>query len=102
MLNVIMSVLTNIKYQYNLRILQDFISSNNYSDFFAQLEKLKGNNKLYTQLLTTLGSSAILDNKLILIQNNQLVTKNKLAICGNPRFDLSKPIFRNFYLKKKN
>ena len=65
MLKVIMSVLTNIKYQYNLRILQDFISSNNYSDFFAQLEKLKGNNKLYTQLLTTLGSSAILDNKLI-------------------------------------
>ena len=63
MLKVIMSVLTNIKYQYNLRILQDFISSNNYSDFFAQLEKLKGNNKLYTQLLTTLGSSAILDNK---------------------------------------
>ena len=57
MLKVIMSVLTNIKYQYNLRILQDFISSNNYSDFFAQLEKLKGNNKLYTQLLTTLYSA---------------------------------------------
>ena len=63
MLKVIMSVLTNIKYQYNLRILQDFISSNNYSDFFAQLEKSKGNNKLYTQLLATLGSSAILDNQ---------------------------------------
>ena len=43
-----------------------------------------------------------MDYEKVLIQNNQLVNKNKLAICGNPRFDLSKPIFRNFYLKKNN
>ena len=41
MLNIIMSVLTNIKYQYNLRILEDFISTNNYSEFFDHLEKIK-------------------------------------------------------------
>ena len=58
-----MSVLTNIKYHYNLRILQDFMSTNNYSDFFVHLEKLKGNLDLYTKLLFTLGNPAILNNK---------------------------------------
>ena len=64
MLNVIMSVLTNIKYQYNLRILEDFISANNYHEFFAHLEKIKKNNKLYFQLLLNLGNQAILNNKI--------------------------------------
>ncbi len=63
MLNVIMSLLTNIKYQYNLRILKDILSTNNYPEFFEHLEKLKDNNRLYVQLLLTLGNSAILDNK---------------------------------------
>ena len=63
MLNVIMSLLTNIKYQYNLRILKDILSNNNYPEFFEHLEKLKKNNRLYVQLLLTLGNSAILDNK---------------------------------------
>ncbi len=63
MLNVIMSLLTNIKYQYNLRILKDILSTNNYPEFFEHLEKLKKNNRLYVQLLLTLGNSAILDNK---------------------------------------
>ena len=40
-----------------------------------------------------------MDYEKVLIQNNQLVNKDKLTICGNPRFDLSKPLFRNFYLK---
>mgnify|MGYP001244811948 CR=1 FL=1 len=40
------------------------------------------------------------DYEKVINQNNQLVNKNKLAICGNPRFDLSKPIFKNFYIKK--
>ena len=63
MLNLIMSLLTNIKYQYNLRILKDILSTNNYPEFFEHLEKLRKNNKLYVQLLLTLGNSAILDNK---------------------------------------
>ena len=63
MLNVIMSLLTNIKYQYNLRILKDILSTNNYPEFFEHLEKLRKNNRLYVQLLLTLGNSAILDNK---------------------------------------
>ncbi len=58
-----MSLLTNIKYQYNLRILEDFISTNNYHDFFIHLEKQRGNNTLYKQLLFTIGSSAILNNQ---------------------------------------
>ena len=62
MLNVIMSVLTNIKYQYNLRILEDFISTNNYSEFFDHLEKLKSNHSMYLKLLLNLGNSAILHN----------------------------------------
>ena len=57
-----MSVLTNIKYQYNLRILEDFISSNNYQAFFDHLEKQKSNNNVYIQLLFNLGNSVILKN----------------------------------------
>ena len=63
MFNVLMSVLTNIKYQYNLRILEDFITKNNYYGFFDHIEKLKSNKILYIKLLSTLGSSAILNNK---------------------------------------
>ena len=62
MLNVIMSVLTNIKYQYNLRILEDFLSTNSYSEFFDHLEKIKSNHTLYLRLLLNLGNSAILNN----------------------------------------
>ena len=58
-----MSVLTNIKYQYNLRILEDFISTNNYSEFFDHLEKLRGKNQLYLMLLSNLGNAAILNNR---------------------------------------
>lgn len=43
-----------------------------------------------------------MDYEKVLIQNKQLVDKYKLVICGNPRFDLSKPIFKKFYLKKNN
>ncbi len=57
-----MSFLTNIKYQYNLRILEDFISTNNYYGFFDHLEKLNRNQELYLKLLLNLGNSAILNN----------------------------------------
>ena len=62
MLSVIMSVLTNIKYQYNSRILKDFISTNNYTEFFDHLEKIKSNPILYLKLLLNFGNSAILNN----------------------------------------
>lgn len=54
-----MSFLTNIKYQYNLKILEDCISTNNYRDFFINLEKSSNNKQLYKQLLFNLGISAI-------------------------------------------
>ncbi len=62
MFNIIMSVLNNIKYQYNLRILEDFISTNNYAEFFDHLEKLKSKHSVYLNLLLNLGNSAILHN----------------------------------------
>ncbi len=54
-----MSVLTNIKYQYNLRMMQDYISSEDYSEFFNQLEKHKDNKELYFKLLNSLGPMTI-------------------------------------------
>ena len=54
-----MSFLTNIKYQYNLKILEDCISASNYKDFFINLEKISNDKQLYKQLLFNLGISAI-------------------------------------------
>ena len=50
-----MSFLSNIKFQYNQKILQDYIKSGNFNDFFKHIEKHRENKKLYTQLLFTLG-----------------------------------------------
>lgn len=47
-----MSLITNIKYQYHSKILKDFVSSNNYYDFFKALNKQKNNKKLYIRLLS--------------------------------------------------
>ena len=57
-----MSLLTKIKYQYNSRILHDLLSSNEYSEFFSQLNSHKGNPELYSQLLSNFCSSALLKN----------------------------------------
>ena len=57
-----MSLLTNIKYQYNSRILKDLLSSNEYSKFFNQLETHKDNSELYSQLLSNFCTSALLKN----------------------------------------
>ena len=54
-----MSFLSNIKFQYNLKILEDHISSGNLKSFFENLENHKKNKKLYTQLLFNLGLGAI-------------------------------------------
>lgn len=54
-----MSFLTNIKYQYNLKLLNDCISSNNYEDFFINIEKNSKNKQLYIKLLFNLGIDVI-------------------------------------------
>lgn len=54
-----MSFLSNIKFQYNQKILQDYIKSGNFNDFFNNIEKHRENKKLYTQLLFTLGTDVL-------------------------------------------
>ena len=54
-----MSFLTNIKYQYNLKLLNDCISSNNYEEFFINIEKNSKNKELYIKLLFNLGIDVI-------------------------------------------
>ena len=54
-----MSFLSNIKFQYNLKILQDFLSTGDLNNFFKNLEKHRANKKLYIQLLFNLGLDAI-------------------------------------------
>ena len=54
-----MSFLSNIKFQYNLKILKDDITVGNLKSFFKKLENHKNNKKLYTQLLFNLGLDAI-------------------------------------------
>lgn len=46
-----MSLITNIKYHYHKKILQDLLSTNNYHDFFRALSKQKNHKKLYIKLL---------------------------------------------------
>ena len=46
-----MSLFSNIKFQYQSKILQEFISSSNYHDFFNVLNRQKHNKKLYLRLL---------------------------------------------------
>lgn len=58
-----MSVLTNIKYQYNLRMMKDYLASEEYLELFTQLEKQKNNKDLYFKLLYSLGSSSIANLK---------------------------------------
>ena len=97
MFNIIMSVLNNIKYQYNLRILEDFISTNNYAEFFDHLEKLKSKHSVYLNLLLNLGNSAILHNtndifKSKIIWLNSFMQEDTAYISD----------FLNFYNRNKN
>lgn len=54
-----MSILSNIKYQYNLKVLQDFISNQNYESFFNALKETQKDPKLQLRLLTASGIDAI-------------------------------------------
>lgn len=54
-----MSFLSNIKFQYNLKILKDDITVGNLNSFFEKLQNHKNNKRLYTQLLFNLGLDAI-------------------------------------------
>ena len=54
-----MSILLNIKYQYHIKVLQDFISSKNYKSFFDYLYKIKNDDKLQLKLLFNIGIEAI-------------------------------------------
>ena len=38
-----MSFLSNIKFQYNLKILQDYLSTGDLNNFFKNLEKHRAN-----------------------------------------------------------
>lgn len=88
-----MSVLTRIKYQYNLRILEDFVSSNNYYEFFHQLEKHKKNQELYNQLLSTIGITSI-------FKNNNDIFKSKIIWLSSYMQNDTEYIstFLNYYL----
>ena len=54
-----MSFLSNIKFQYNLKILEDLLSSGDIKSLFDNIEKHRSNKKLYIQLLFNLGLDAI-------------------------------------------
>ena len=51
-----MFLINKIKYQYNTKILQDFISNKDFHKFFDHIEKSKHDKKLYIQLLIELVS----------------------------------------------
>lgn len=56
-----MSLITNIKYHYHKKTLQDLLSSNSYHDFFEALSKQKNNKKLYIRLLLEFFIDAIIN-----------------------------------------
>ena len=87
-----MSLLTKIKYQYNSRILQDLFSSNEYSKFFEHLEAQKDNIELYSQLLSKLCSTALLNN-------NDDIFKSKIIWLSSFMTDDTKYVsnFLNYY-----
>lgn len=57
-----MPILDKIKYHYNLNVMQDLISSNDYHEFFKQIDKLKNNKNIYLKLLKSLGITALQKN----------------------------------------
>ena len=57
-----MPILDKIKYHYNLKVMQDLISSNNYHEFFKQIDQFKNNKNIYLKLLMNLGITALQKN----------------------------------------
>ena len=90
-----MSLLTNIKYQYNSRILKDLLSSNEYSKFFNQLETHKDNSELYSQLLSNFCTSALL-------KNSEDIFKSKIIWLSSFMNDDTQYVsnFLNYYINK--
>jgi hypothetical protein len=64
-----MNILNKIKYQYNLKKLQDLISSEEYTKFFDEISKLSNNKSIFLQLLANLGVSALQKNNTNFFQN---------------------------------
>ena len=64
-----MNILNKFKYQYNLKKLQDLISSEEYIKFFNEIAKLSDNKTIFLQLLTSLGVSALQKNNTNFFQN---------------------------------
>lgn len=58
-----MFLINKIKYQYNTKILQDFISNKDFHKFFDHIEKSKHDKKLYIQLLFSLANPIMLENE---------------------------------------
>lgn len=54
-----MNFINNIKYQYNLKKLQDLISASKLKEFFEELVELRSNKKLFIQLLLDPGIATI-------------------------------------------
>lgn len=54
-----MNFINNIKYQYNLKKLQDLISASDVNGFFQELIKHSDNKKLFLQLLINIGVPTI-------------------------------------------
>ena len=64
-----MNILNKFKYQYNLKKLQDLISSEEYTKFFDEISKLSNNKSIFLQLLANLGVSALQKNNTNFFQN---------------------------------
>lgn len=64
-----MNILNKFKYQYNLKKLQDLISTEEYNKFFEEISKLRDNKTIFLQLLANLGVSAIQKNNINFLQN---------------------------------
>lgn len=74
-----MSIISNIKYQYNLKVLQDFISSQNYDDYFDSLKKIKKEPSLQLRLLMASGIDAIKNYNKDLFSNKIIWTNSFMA-----------------------
>ena len=74
-----MSILSNIKYQYNLKVLQDFISNQNYESFFNALKETQKDPKLQLRLLTASGIDAIKNHHKDIFSNKIIWINSYLA-----------------------
>lgn len=90
-----MSLFSNIKFQYQSKILQEFISSSNYQDFFSVLNRQKHNKKLYLRLLIKFLTDVIKNT------NNDILASKAVWINSFLKEDTSYiSNFLNSYLNK--